>query len=105
MNDKLDVGHALYMDNFYNSYDLSKSVQESNSYCEETLHIAGKITKRPVVSCSSIGIAIGKLCDMWCFVYSISLHRANEMVSFINKSSTIQTQPLLVVKYNSYMSV
>ncbi|KAG8246224.1 hypothetical protein J6590_089177 [Homalodisca vitripennis] len=32
MRDKLDLGHALYMDNYYNSFDLSKELFDQKTY-------------------------------------------------------------------------
>ncbi|KAK9695135.1 Transposase IS4 [Popillia japonica] len=37
MEKRLNVGHSLYMDNFYNLYDLANTLLESNTYCTGTL--------------------------------------------------------------------
>lgn len=44
---------------------------------------------------------IGKQCD----ILYISSHHANKMRCFINKGGITHTKPLLIKKYNTYMSV
>lgn len=37
MDEKLKSGHSLYMDNFYNSFDLATKLIQQNTYCTGTL--------------------------------------------------------------------
>lgn len=44
MGEKLNNGHSLYMDNFYNSFDLAIKLIEQNTYCTGTLRSERKNT-------------------------------------------------------------
>ncbi|KAF0770585.1 piggyBac transposable element-derived protein 4-like [Aphis craccivora] len=44
MSEKLENGHSLYMDNFYNSFDLATSLIQKNTYCTGTLRLNRKNT-------------------------------------------------------------
>lgn len=48
MSEKLNNGHALYMDNFYNSYDLASKLIEKNMFCTSTLRLNRKNTPKDV---------------------------------------------------------
>jgi hypothetical protein len=39
MDRKLDTGHRLWLDNFYNTYDLALHLLHANTYCVVTLHV------------------------------------------------------------------
>ena len=101
------------MDNFYNSYDLAKCLLQNNIYCTATSQAKRKDTPAYVAQAklkrghtvshySDTGIMIGKWCDTRDILY-ISSHHAN-MTSFINQRRITQTKPLLIIKYNVYMS-
>lgn len=36
LDDKLNKGHSVYMDNYYNSYDLAKFLLSNETYCTGT---------------------------------------------------------------------
>ncbi|XP_026487924.2 piggyBac transposable element-derived protein 4 [Vanessa tameamea] len=38
LEEKLDSGHSIYMDNYYNSYDLAIKLLERQTYCTGTLN-------------------------------------------------------------------
>lgn len=42
MEEKLDVGHSLYLDNYYNSYDLACKLLSRKTYCTGTLRVDRK---------------------------------------------------------------
>lgn len=42
LENQLDVGHSIYMDNFYNSYDLSKQLLDRKTYSTGTLRVNRK---------------------------------------------------------------
>jgi hypothetical protein len=44
MEDYLDVGHSVYMDNYYNSFDLAVKLLNRNTYCTGTLRVDRKNT-------------------------------------------------------------
>lgn len=44
MSDKLKNGHSLYMDNYYNSFDLANKLIQQYTYCTGTLRLQGKNT-------------------------------------------------------------
>lgn len=44
MAEKLMNSHSLYMDNFYNSFDLATKLIQQNTYCSETLRSKRKNT-------------------------------------------------------------
>lgn len=70
LEEKFNVGHAVYMDNFYNSYELAVKLLDKNTYCTGTLNkkrkgnpssvIAKKIKKEENVSQCRNGVHIGK---------------------------------------------
>lgn len=114
MKEKLNVGHSLYMDNFYNSYELSKKLLEQKTYSTGTLQATRKNTPLSIVKAklkkgetisqySDSGIMIAKWRDKRDVLY-ISTQYENEMVNFINKKGITLRKPLPVVQYNCYMS-
>jgi hypothetical protein len=44
MEDYLDVGHSVYMDNYYYSFDLAVKLLNRNTYCTGTLRVDRKNT-------------------------------------------------------------
>lgn len=114
MREKLNVGHSLYMDNFYNSYELSKKLLENETYSTGTLRATRKNTPSSVAKSklkkgetisqySDSGVMIGKWRDNREVLY-ISTQYENEMVDFINRKGIVRRKPLPVVQYNCYMS-
>ncbi|KAF7274442.1 hypothetical protein GWI33_012904 [Rhynchophorus ferrugineus] len=45
---KLNVGHSVYLDNYYNSHDLARSLLEQKTHCTVTLRTARKNTPRAI---------------------------------------------------------
>lgn len=42
MENRLNVGHHLYMDNYYNSFDLAKTLLDQGTHCTGTTKIGQK---------------------------------------------------------------
>lgn len=73
MSEKLNNDRALYMDNFYNIYDLASKLIEKNTFCTGTLRLNRKNTPKDVVMSKlkkgktvarySHGVMIGKWGD------------------------------------------
>lgn len=73
MAEKLNNGHSLYMDNFYNSFDLATKLIQQNTYCTGTLRSErkntpidvkqAKLKKGETLARYSQGVVIGKWKD------------------------------------------
>jgi hypothetical protein len=50
MEEKLNTGHSIFMDNFYNSYDFAQKLLEKNTYCIGTLRENRLNTPKDVVT-------------------------------------------------------
>lgn len=94
MQGKLDCGHSLYMDNYYNSIPLAAKLLRRNPYCTATLRIDRKYIPQ-VVKTANVdmggtiarygeGIMVAKWKDQR-LVHYLSTEHENEMVTSINK--------------------
>lgn len=109
----MDVGHSLYMDNYYNSYELAKQLAARKTHCTGTLRsnrksfpkeVGSKKLKRgETIAKYANGIMIGKWKDKRDVVY-ISNEYKNDMVQIQNKRREIKSKPLPIINYNKYMS-
>ncbi|KAE9521286.1 hypothetical protein AGLY_018305 [Aphis glycines] len=113
MSEKLENGHSLYMDNFYNSFDLATSLIQKNTYCTGTLRInrkntpvevkQAKLKKGENIARYSNGVVIGKWRDKREVAY-ISTEFKNNLVVSTNKRGHNKTKPEPIVNYNKFMS-
>ncbi|CAK1596431.1 unnamed protein product [Parnassius mnemosyne] len=113
MNEKLHNGHALYMDNFYNSLGLAKKLLDNNTYCTGTLRINLKQNPQEVVqknlkkgeniSRYCQGVHIGKWKDKRPVTY-ITTEFEDKMLPITNKRGQVAQKPEAIAKYNDYMS-
>lgn len=113
MSEKLENGHSLYMDNFYNSFDLATSLIQKNTYCTGTLRLnrkntpvevkQAKLKKDETIARYSNGVVIGKWRDKREVAY-ISTEFKNNMVVSTNKRGHNKTKPEPIVNYNKFMS-
>jgi len=113
MSEKLENGHSLYMDNFYNSFDLATSLIQKNTYCTGTLRLnrkntpvevkQAKLKKDETIARYSNGVVIGKWRDKREVAY-ISTEFKNNMVVSSNKLGHNKTKPEPIVNYNKFMS-
>lgn len=112
MERKLDVGHSLYMDNYYNSFLLASKLLSRGTYCTGTLRIDRKFTPTDVKSATlkkgetiaryAEGVCIAKWKDKRVVSY-ISTEFENDMVQITNKREILRDKPLPIVKYNAFM--
>ncbi|KAJ8883397.1 hypothetical protein PR048_015240, partial [Dryococelus australis] len=113
LQDKLNVGHHVYMDNYYNSFGLAKTLLYQKTRWTATLRLIKKNTPKDIVSAKlkkgksiarySAGVMIGKWKDRRDVSY-ISTEFENTMVEVENKRKQVETKPLPIVKYNAFMS-
>lgn len=113
LEEKLGQGHAVYLDNFYNSVDLATRLLENDTYCTGTLRSDRKHNPQDVMKAKlkrgenesrfSNGIHIGKWKDKRDVNY-ISTEFGNETGIFKNKRGKETEKPKAILNYNNYMS-
>lgn len=113
MEDKLNVGHSVYMDNFYNSYGLAKKLLDNKTHCTGTLRIdrknnppdvkEAKLKKGELIGRYSDGIMIGKWKDKRDVSY-ISTQFENKLVDCTNRRGQVKQKPQPIIYYNQFMS-
>lgn len=113
LEEKLNAGHSVYMDSYYNSYDLSYKLLQQNTYSTGTLRINRKENPQEVAKSQlkigesickySNGILIGKWRDKREVMY-ISTEHDNEEIVTKNKRGQEKSKPKPIVEYNKYMS-
>ncbi|XP_071637332.1 piggyBac transposable element-derived protein 4-like [Temnothorax longispinosus] len=109
----LDVGHSLYINNYYNSYELMKRLTDRKTYCTGTIKSNGKsfpaevrdkkLKKGKTIAKYANGIMIGKWKDKRDVAYISNEHK-NYMVKVQNKRKETKSKPLPIISYNKYMS-
>ncbi|XP_028173396.1 piggyBac transposable element-derived protein 4-like [Ostrinia furnacalis] len=113
LEDNLDSGHSVYMDNFYNSYDLAVKLLDRQTYCTGTLR---KNREGNPVDLSTVtlkkgeyksvflnNVHIGKWRDKRYVLY-ISTEHDNEMMEVTNKRGQVLLKPSAIVHYDNFMS-
>ncbi|XP_025205863.1 piggyBac transposable element-derived protein 4-like [Melanaphis sacchari] len=114
MENHLDKGHSLFMDNYYNSSSLAHTLLQRKTYCTGTLRNNRKIDPKEVISkklktgesvCKYTkgGVCIVKWKDKR-EVLAISSEFKNEMVEVHNKYGQSKLKPLPISEYNKFMS-
>ncbi|XP_031769579.1 piggyBac transposable element-derived protein 4-like [Galleria mellonella] len=113
LEEKLDSGHSVYMDNYYNSYDLAVKLLNRQTYCTGTLNKnrkgnpieLGTVTLRKGENKSLFlnGVHIGKWKDKRNVLY-ISTEHDNEMMEVTNKRGAVLVKPSAIIHYNNFMS-
>lgn len=113
LEEKLDNGHAVYLDNFYNSVDLAIKLLEQDTYCTGTLRADRKQNPREVIttklkrgenkSMFFNGVHVGKWRDKRNVIY-ITTEFGNEMAVFRNKRGQESDKPSAIIGYNKFMS-
>ncbi|XP_063380254.1 piggyBac transposable element-derived protein 4-like [Cydia fagiglandana] len=109
----LNYGHAVFMDNFYNSYGLATTLLDMNTYCTGTLNKkrkdnpsevnSKKLKKGENISRYRNGVHIGKWKDKRELNY-ISTQFVDQMQELTNKRGNVVSKPLAIVQYNQNMS-
>lgn len=113
LEEKLNVGHSVFMDNYYNSYALARKLSQNETHTTGTLRIdrrnsptdvkQKKLMKGETIAKYANGVMIGKWKDKREVCY-ISNEYKNEMVDSANKRGQIRQKPLPIVQYNKFMS-
>lgn len=109
MEANLNTGHSLYMDNYYNSMDLSKKLLQYGTHSTETLRLNRKNNTSEVTHAKlntgesvrrySNGVCIGKMRDKRDVVYIAPDHE-NEDVQTTNKRGQHKLKPKPIAEYN-----
>lgn len=112
MRGLLGRGHSLYIDNYYNSFELTSKLLARDTYVTGTLRIdrihnpqqvtRANINKGETVAQYAEGIMVGKWKDKISVLY-ISSQFENNMVTIINKHGQEKEKPLPIVQYNAHM--
>lgn len=112
MQGKLNCGHSLYMDNYYNSLPLAAKLQSKQTYCTGTLRVDRKylpddvrnarLRKGEAVAKYGEGIMVASWKDKRKVLY-LSTEHENEPVTVSNKRNEERQKPLTIVKYNGFM--
>ncbi|XP_052738468.1 piggyBac transposable element-derived protein 4-like [Bicyclus anynana] len=113
LEERLDCGHHVYMDNYYNSYGLAVKLLDRQTYCTGTLR---KNRKDNPVEIGSVslekgenkslflnGVHVGKWRDKRYVLY-ISTEHGSEMMETTSKRGSIVVKPMAIVHYNNFMS-
>ncbi|KAE9543687.1 hypothetical protein AGLY_002083 [Aphis glycines] len=114
MENYLDKGHSLFMDNYYNSSNLAQSLLQRKTYCTGTLRNNRKNNPKEIISkklktgesvCkyTKYGVCIVKWKDKR-EVLAISSEFKNEMIEVHNKYGESKLKPLPISEYNKFMS-
>lgn len=113
LEEKLGVGHAVYLDNFYNSVNLARKLLQQNTYCTGTLRAERKDNPKEVMSANlkrgenksmfCNGVHVGKWRDKRNVQY-ISTEFGSEMGIFKNKRNQESEKPSAIIGYNAFMS-
>lgn len=108
----LDSGHSLYMDNFYNSYDLAQSLKARGTFCTGTLRkdrkgspkdvVEFKLKKGETKAAYLNGVVIGKWRDQR-DVFYLSTEFKNEMDIVTNRRGIEKEKPVPIINYNKHM--
>ncbi|KAJ8939480.1 hypothetical protein NQ318_022534 [Aromia moschata] len=106
-------GHALYMDNFYNSVTLCQQLLQNKTYVTGTLRKGRKGTPKVVADCKigkgeiitkySNGVAVSKWRDKRDVLF-LSTEFEEEMIEVRRKRDDVVKKPKAIVMYNEHMS-
>uniref|UniRef100_A0A1B6DFG4 Uncharacterized protein n=1 Tax=Clastoptera arizonana TaxID=38151 RepID=A0A1B6DFG4_9HEMI len=112
LKEHLNKGHAIYMDDYYNSVVLASILLSKKTYCTGPLCMTRKfcppevktqlLPKGQTLARYADGVMIGKWRDRR-YVSYISTEHENEMVEFVDRRGHSVKKPLPIVKYNAFM--
>lgn len=107
----LNVGHSVYMDNYYNSFELVKLLAENKTHCTGILRknrktlpeevVKAKLKKEQTICRYANGVMIGKWKDTRDFIY-ISNEYKNDMTLIRSKQKEMKFIPLPMKQYSIY---
>lgn len=113
----LGVGHSVFMDNYYNSFELAKSLADKQTHCTGTMRSNRKtfpkevrdkkLKKGETLASYSNGVMMGKWKDKR-DVWYISNEYKNDMMEIQTRrrrqGDELKSKPLPIINYNKYMS-
>lgn len=112
MQNYLDSGHSLYLDNYYNSFDLANKLTDRKTHSTGTLNskrknnpkavIDKKLKKGETVAAYSHGIVVGKWKDKRDVIY-ISNEHENNMTEYTDRRNRAREKPTPIFYYNKFM--
>lgn len=112
MEEKLDTGHSIFMDNYYNSYDLATKLLARQTYCTGTVRVdridnptdvkVAKLKKGETIARYSNGCMIAKWKDKR-DVFYVSTEFRNNLITYFNRRQQEKQKPEAIIRYNSYM--
>lgn len=112
MQHKLNVGHSMFMDNYYMSFPLASYLLSHKTYSTGTLRSDRKYLPKEVTSVKlkkgekveryAEGVLVAKWHDKRSVLY-MSTEFENNMVSSTNKRKQVREKPLPIVQYNAHM--
>lgn len=112
MQEKLNSGHSLYMNDYYSSVPLAAKLLSSGTYCTSTLDKKRRYQPEDVkyahlengctIARYSEGIMVAKWKGKRVVSY-LSTEHVNDMVTALNERKIENTKPLPIVKYNALM--
>uniref|UniRef100_A0A1B6LFF4 PiggyBac transposable element-derived protein domain-containing protein n=1 Tax=Graphocephala atropunctata TaxID=36148 RepID=A0A1B6LFF4_9HEMI len=112
MRGKLSNGHALFMDNYYNSFPLASELLSQKTYCTGTLRLDrkhlpedvknSKLKKGETIAAYAQGVMVAKWKDRRVVAY-ISTEFKNTMAISVNRRQVQREKPLPIVQYNANM--
>lgn len=113
LREKLNRGHAVFMDNYYNSFSLSSQLLSKDTYTTGTLRAdrkynpkkvtQAKLNKGDTIAQYADGVMVGRWRDKRVVTY-ISTEYENELATFIQRRTNKESQkPLPIIKYNAFM--
>ncbi|KAJ8936100.1 hypothetical protein NQ314_012491 [Rhamnusium bicolor] len=113
MENHLNCGHSIFMDNFYVSVDLAKELLRKKTYCTGTIRgnrkdnpkeiVNAKLQKGQSLAKYQNGVLVGKWRDKRDVLY-LSTEFKNNLVEYENRRGDKMTKPLPILQYNDYMS-
>lgn len=112
LEERLNKGHAVYMDNYYNSYELSRELLKCNTYCTGTIDkkrknnshdvMVTKLRKGESITKYADGVVIGKWRDKR-DVHFISTEFLGKFVHTTNRRGVEKEKPDAIIAYNKHM--
>jgi hypothetical protein len=113
LEERLDVGHSVYMDNYYNSIGLSEYLMRRNTHSTGTLRVNRKgiptsikskklKTNEKITKYNVNGISITKWKDRR-EILIISSEHSGEWQNHTTRRNQVTTKPAAVLEYNKYM--
>lgn len=112
MDGKMDVGYSLYMDNYYNSYELASKLLSRKTYCTGTIRVdrrsnpvdvkVAKLKKGETIARYANGVMLAKWKDKR-DVFYISTEFRNNLIKYFNRRQQEKTKPEAILKYNTFM--